>query len=269
MRRPLSRRIALGTAALALFALLPALTPTAAAQTCTDGDCDNGWGTYAWPGGHSYTGFFQNSTRTGYGTYTYPNGDSYAGEWDDGTRSGWGRYDYRTPGAYDHYIGTWENDAREGYGLMVYQDGHIDRVYWSADEISEQLGTGCTIGDCDNGLGSFVYSDGDYYVGQWRNGQRHGYGRYYYDNGDVYEGNWINGTRSGSGMYVYTNLDFYVGEWSGDNRNGRGIYIYTNGDVDRGVFRENELTTRQQYLLADLGLSASILERARRMLPGL
>src|SRR5690606_34720168 len=42
---------------LALCALVSALAPPTAAQSCIDGDCENGWGVYTWPGGHRYEGF--------------------------------------------------------------------------------------------------------------------------------------------------------------------------------------------------------------------
>ena len=36
--------------------------------------------------------------------------------------------------------------------------------------------TGCTEGDCDNGNGTWTYTDLTTYVGEWRNGKKHGKG---------------------------------------------------------------------------------------------
>lgn len=41
-----------------------------------------------------------------------------------------------------------------------------------------------------NGFGRFIYSTGNYYIGQWRDGKRSGYGKLVDTKGRVYEGQW-------------------------------------------------------------------------------
>ncbi|MBL0146502.1 MAG: hypothetical protein IPP48_12935 [Chitinophagaceae bacterium] len=48
---------------------------------CVSGDCENGFGTYKWPNGETYTGDFKNAKRDGIGTYTNSKGEVFAGAW--------------------------------------------------------------------------------------------------------------------------------------------------------------------------------------------
>ena len=50
-------------------------------------------------------------------------------------------------------------------------------------------GFGCISGDCDNGLGKYVWKNGDYY-GAWKDGKMEGKGTYYKSDGSIYEGFW-------------------------------------------------------------------------------
>jgi len=36
------------------------------------------------------------------------------------------------------------------------------------------------------------YTNGEKYIGDWKNDLRHGIGTYYYNNGKLFEGQWIN-----------------------------------------------------------------------------
>ena len=51
------------------------------------------------------------------------------------------------------------------------------------------------------------------YEGQFKNDVYHGYGRYIYSNGNYYIGNWIDGKRSGWGKLVDRNGKIYEGMW--------------------------------------------------------
>jgi MORN repeat len=71
-----------------------------------------------------------------------------------------------------------------------------------------------------------VYKDGSVYVGQVRDGKRHGRGVLSVrTNGDVYAGNWRNDERHGWG--VLTNADGTVesGIWTGTTVKSGALYI--------------------------------------------
>ena len=65
------------------------------------------------------------------------------------------------------------------------------------------------------GNGKFVYDKGEYYIGPWMNGLRHGKGILYDKSGNkLYNGNFINGGFEGKSKLVYDNSDYYVGQLS-------------------------------------------------------
>ena len=45
----------------------------------------------------------------------------------------------------------------------------------------------CIKGDCENGYGTYLY-EGDKYVGEWKDGKKHGEGTYTTANGHKYVG---------------------------------------------------------------------------------
>ncbi|RYY84830.1 hypothetical protein EON63_08540 [archaeon] len=51
--------------------------------------------------------------------------------------------------------------------------------------------------------GTIHLANGDKYVGDWKDGRRHGLGVYYYNDGDRYEGEWRNDERHGRGTMFY------------------------------------------------------------------
>ena len=53
--------------------------------------------------------------------------------------------------------------------------------------------TGCTEGDCDNGNGTWTYTDLTTYVGGWSYGNMNGQGTFTLANGTVKKGIWKDG----------------------------------------------------------------------------
>ena len=57
-----------------------------------------------------------------------------------------------------------------------------------------------------------VYDNG-YYIGELKNGKRHGKGTYYWNAGDKYEGEWKNGKRNGYGIMTFADGSIKEGQW--------------------------------------------------------
>ena len=53
--------------------------------------------------------------------------------------------------------------------------------------------TGCTDGDCDNGVGTWTYTDKTTYVGEWRDGFMNGQGTFTLADETVKKGIWKDG----------------------------------------------------------------------------
>lgn len=63
-----------------------------------------------------------------------------------------------------------------------------------------------------------VYANGDYYIGEFYKGKRHGYGIYYWANGNIWYGKYDGGYRNGYGMLINTDHRISYGKWLGDSR---------------------------------------------------
>lgn len=98
--------------------------------------------------------------------------------------------------------------------------------------------TGCTIGDCENGKGRFVYPNGDKYIGEFKNAVPHGRGVYYAKNGSIYKGPFVDGQRQGYGTYIWSTGEQYIGEYHHNVRHGEGIYTFKDGTQQKGVWRD-------------------------------
>src|SRR4051812_23861896 len=62
--------------------------------------------------------------------------------------------------------------------------------------------------------GDQSYPNGDRYIGEFKDGKRHGHGNYTYPNGDQYVGEYRNGAYFGKAIWTTTNGDKYVGVMS-------------------------------------------------------
>lgn len=72
-----------------------------------------------------------------------------------------------------------------------------------------------------SGFGIYIFSNGEKFVGNLKNGEKNGEGSYYYLNGNVYEGNWANDKKNGFGKYYYFAMDEkYEGEFKNNLKHG-------------------------------------------------
>ena len=92
-----------------------------------------------------------------------------------------------------------------------------------------------------DGNGKYIWENGEYYIGQYKNGLRNGKGIEYYSNGNIqYEGDWVNNKPEGNGKYIWENGQYYIGEWKNGLRNGKGTLYYSNGKTEtEGNFINN------------------------------
>jgi predicted nucleic acid-binding Zn ribbon protein len=89
------------------------------------------------------------------------------------------------------------------------------------------------------------------YMGERKDGQRHGKGVYRYSNGDVYDGEFVNDKRHGFGAMHFVNGDHYIGQFSEDRQQGEGWLKYNTGDEYKGGFENNKRHGYGIYTYAD------------------
>ena len=91
-----------------------------------------------------------------------------------------------------------------------------------------------------NGIGKYIHNNGNYYIGKWMNGKKHGEGKLYHFGGDLYfKGKFINDRKEGEGIEYYSNGKIkYQGSFQNDSYNGNGTIFWRNGDYFTGVFKD-------------------------------
>eukprot|EP00854_Cymbomonas_tetramitiformis_P012832 gene12832-15165_t len=177
--------------------------------------------------GDTYEGEVLGTKRHGKGLHSCASGDYYDGDWRDDVRDGRGRMVFVNGLTYE---GDWKNDKAEGHGICEYETGHKYTGDWKNDHRW--------------GWGLFEMKGGDVYEGEWVDDIMEGKGRgrvkalqdeagkYSVKDGSVeYVGQWRDGLRHGHGTYHQTGLYKYLGEWARDMRHGQGKCIFMDGTV--------------------------------------
>jgi hypothetical protein len=111
-----------------------------------------------------------------------------------------------------------------------------------------QPNSGCIKGDCFNGYGTFLYTNGNRYVGDFRQGDPHGRGILYFANGNKYLGNWQKSYREGDGKFIFNEGHEYTGQFRQNQFHGKGIMAYNNGDTYDGDWKNNRPNGLGKYI---------------------
>ena len=94
-----------------------------------------------------------------------------------------------------------------------------------------------------NGFGKMIYENGEYYIGEWKDGLRHGKGLLFYNNAILmFFGNFIGDKFEGSGAIENQIYDYYIGEWKDNMRDGKGILNYKNGRKYKGGWVKDKVS---------------------------
>lgn len=170
--------------------------------------------------GSSYSGWFANgeydtsNAPEGYQNATYKgNGEVYVGSYKDGVRHGEGKLVYSDGSCYDGWFSDGKRDtseAQEGNQRATYkkQDGYVYRGGFKnglrhgegeENRISGGSYSGWFAQDKydtseapeGNQRATYTFPNGDFYVGSYRTGLRHGEGKTVYIDGSCYDG-WYN-----------------------------------------------------------------------------
>jgi len=102
-----------------------------------------------------------------------------------------------------------------------------------------------------NCFATATFENGANYIGEWKQGKRHGQGTYNYASSDKYVGGWKDGKRQGQGAYTYSNGARYVGEFKDGKVHGHGIYTYATGSKYVGEFQNGKVHGRGTYSNTD------------------
>lgn len=210
---------------------------------------------------------------TGTGKATYPNEpdrDTYDGEFVEGYRCGWGTYVFTKNS--DAYTGQWEQNMKHGLGKMTYSSKFGGDEEEAADEGGAAKPRGGFYhgyftkglrgspetktpepGESSKNEGTFTYCNGDVYIGQWKEGKKHGTGTYACaSDGTKLKGEWSKGQIQ-SGQWIFPNGTFYSGKFRYNKPIGKGVWVFPNGNQMMGEYLQKELTSGEEEAAAEEG----------------
>ncbi len=172
--------------------------------------------------------------RHGKGTYYWNNGDRYEGEWRDGQANGKGTYCWGN-GQWkgDHYEGEFRDDKFHGKGTLYNPDGSI--AYsgkWENNQKAQAVSSVSTALKKIEAPNTVTLNlpNGDKYVGEIKDGKKHGRGIYYYANGNRYEGDFLNDKFHGTGTFYWFDGAKDVGSYVNGMLHGKATRYLANGE---------------------------------------
>ena len=142
---------------------------------CVSGDCENGWGVYIYEDGDLHAGYWKNGRQHYFGAKFWSSGHFFLGMYNNGDRK------------------------TRRHGFYVYADRTV-KTYVQPHYFSEK---GCVEGNCENGFGTYIWSNGDIHTGFWENGEQQYVGLKFWGDNDFFFGIYKDGKRERRGLYVY------------------------------------------------------------------
>ena len=101
------------------------------------------------------------------------------------------------------------------------------------------------------GNNTFLFSNGNRYIGEYKDNQMHGRGEFYWTNGNIYKGDYKDGMRHGTGVLTFYNGSSYTGDWKNGYMEGIGVYTWTNGNSYNGEFVRGFREGNAEFLWAN------------------
>ena len=216
----------------------------------------DGLGEFTEPNGEKYVGEFRYGEKTGKGIITYLNGEMYVGELKDNKLHGRG-IRYRSDGTIKEF-GIYEKDQLvkieyppfDMTSDTFFHEKIIDNIAGQVEQLALKfeaknvnhlkLCPEDKIFQQHSCWGKYSYSNGDNYVGEFKDGRPHGFGKVNFLNGDKYIGDWKDSKPNGLGTMTYAGGDKYIGEWRNSKRHGQGVFALANGDRYTGEWKDDE-----------------------------
>jgi hypothetical protein len=131
------------------------------------------------------------------------------------------------------FAGSWVQDPHSNCYIWNHFPMPNEAVRW----------TGACLKYKANGRGELYWTlngrPNGRYIGDYKNGMRHGRGNFYFPNGNRHTGIYRNDLANGHGEFIYADGNQYEGEFRNGAFHGRGAFHFKNGDRYVGEFLNN------------------------------
>ena len=93
----------------------------------------------------------------------------------------------------------------------------------------------------DNCFGTYTWASGSKYIGEYKDGKKHGQGANTQANGNKYVGEFKDDKRHGQGTYNWKDGRIWVGEWENGELSGYAITYDASGSINQeGIFKNGK-----------------------------
>lgn len=126
-----------------------------------------------------------------------------------------GKAQFQDNQSKNFYLGAFRNDQMEGEGAEYLANGDVFFGTYLNDSKKN---------------GDLYYYNGNVYKGDFNSqDQPHGYGTYTFSDGRSYQGQFVKGLREGQGVYKWPNGTVYDGEFKAGKQHGIAKFTQPNG----------------------------------------
>ena len=116
------------------------------------------------------------------------------------------------------------------WNVSIFYGSHVKKLIcilalgllWVGNAIAEE----CVQGNCKNGQGTYTWSDGQKYVGEFKDNKFNGQGTITFPDGAK-----------------------YVGEFKDDKREGQGTFTFANGKIKEGIWENDKLVREKSEIV--------------------
>ena len=107
-------------------------------------------------------------------------------------------------------------------------------------------------GNVRDGQGTYTYTKGETFEGQWKGGRRHGPGMLAMTTGHKHEGGWKEDKMQGEGREVFAKGEVYTGDYSKGRMHGQGVLDYgSTGSLFEGQWQDGRKHGKGRILYAN------------------
>jgi hypothetical protein len=165
-------------------------------------------------------------------------------------------------GLAEHFVSGVRHISVEGVFVKGKLIGQGTTTYTNGDKYVGEYKDGKP-----NGLGTETRANGHTYIGEWKDGKHIGQGTTILANGTKYVGEHKDGKPNGLGTETGADGHKYFGEWQDGKANGKGTYIYADGHVQEGIWADNKFVRAEKVNLPPVNQQTDVaINEERRKL---
>ena len=132
-------------------------------------------------------------------------------------------------------MGLYELGKKDGFGKYTWSDGSYFIGEWKDNKIH-----GMVINSIIKGI--YYWADGRKFAGEWKNSKMNGFGIFYWKDGRVYKGEYKEDKKHSFGMYYGVDNKKYEGNWEFGSQKHLGKYTKKDGSLKLGYWDDNKIS---------------------------